>query len=138
MAEHKNESTLSFYATNFMEDIIGPGIGRAYYGGCMLVFPPIWIPDVWEDMRFERAKTPSERLLLAAIYHSSDYFVVHVAKKRIDMVGKYLHVGESQNRIDAASKTKSAFRSSRALTKTFVAAGVAVGMTILTLVAGDA
>ncbi|MGE3164840.1 MAG: hypothetical protein AB7O52_08035 [Planctomycetota bacterium] len=78
MAENHNESTLAFYATDFMQDILGPGVARARYGGCMLIFPPIGIPDVWGDLRFERARTPSERLLLAAIYWAQDHFVVHV------------------------------------------------------------
>lgn len=78
LAEHHNESTLAFYATDFMKDVLGPGVARARYGGCMLIFPPIGILDVWVDMRFERARTPSERLLLAAIYWSQDHFIVHV------------------------------------------------------------
>ena len=78
MAEHHNESTLAFYATDFMEDIVGPGVGRSHYGGYLLVFPPVPFPDVWDDLRFERARTPSERLLLAGIYWSRDHFVVHV------------------------------------------------------------
>lgn len=77
-AEHHNESTLSFYATHFMENLIGPGIARCHYGGCLLVYPPVNFPDVWSDLRFERARTPSERLLLAAIYWSQDHYVVHV------------------------------------------------------------
>ncbi len=81
MAEHDNESTLSFYATDYRENLIGPGIARAHYGGCLLLYPPIGIPDVWNDMRFERARTPSERLLLSALYWSQDRYVVHVAKR---------------------------------------------------------
>jgi hypothetical protein len=81
MAEHEEESTLAFYATNYMEDLVGPGIGRARYGGCMLIFPPLWIPDVWDDLRFERARRPSERLLLAAIYHGRDRYVAHVSDR---------------------------------------------------------
>ena len=48
----------------------------------MLVFPPRVIPDVWDDLRFERARTPSERLLLAATYWTQDHFIVHVAARR--------------------------------------------------------
>ena len=40
-AEHKDESTLAFYATNFQEDMVGPGIGRAYYGGALFLYPPV-------------------------------------------------------------------------------------------------
>lgn len=79
MAEHDQESTLAFYATEFRENILGPGIARAHYGGCLLVFPPVPFPDIWEDLRFEQARTPSERLLLAAIYWSPDHFIAHVS-----------------------------------------------------------
>ena len=81
MAEHQNESTLSFYATDYHDNHIGPGIARAHYGGCLLIFPPIGIPDVWNDLRFEQARTPSERLLLAGVYWAQDRYVVHVAKR---------------------------------------------------------
>lgn len=77
MAEHENESTLAFYSTTPQEDMVGPGIGRIFYGGCMFIFPPLGIPDVWEDMRFERARRPSERLLLAAIFWSAQRFVAY-------------------------------------------------------------
>ena len=39
-AEHNEESTLCFYATEYMEQLIGPGIGQATYGGCMMIYPP--------------------------------------------------------------------------------------------------
>ncbi len=81
MAEHKEESTLSFYATNFLDHMAGPGIGRAIYGGCMMIFPPILIEDIWEDLRFERARRPSERLLLAALYHTEERFVAFVSAR---------------------------------------------------------
>ena len=58
-----------------------PGIGRARYGGCLFLYPPILIPDVWEDLRFERARRPSERLLLAALAWSRDRFVAYVANR---------------------------------------------------------
>lgn len=81
MAEHDQESTLAFYATNFMDDIVGPGIGRAWYGGCMFVYPPVLIPDVWDDLRFEKARRPSERLLLAALTYSNERFIAHVSAR---------------------------------------------------------
>lgn len=81
MAEHENESTLAFYATDFARDLVGPGVGRATYGGCMLLYPPMPIPDVWDDLRFERARTPSERLLLAALWYTPDRFVAYLAEK---------------------------------------------------------
>ncbi len=81
MAEHPLESTLAFYATDFREQIVGPGVARAWYGGCLLIFPPVAIPDVWNDFRFERARTPSERLLLAGAFWCRDHFLVHVARR---------------------------------------------------------
>jgi hypothetical protein len=81
MAEHQQESTLAFYATNFLDDMVGPAIGRSRYGGCMFLYPPIPIPDVWDDLRFEKARRPSERLLLAALFHARDRFVAYVSAR---------------------------------------------------------
>lgn len=80
-AEHLQESTLAFYATRFLDQMIGPGIGRARYGGCLFLYPPIRIPDVWDDLRFEKARRPSERLLLAALFHARDRFVAFVSAR---------------------------------------------------------
>ena len=38
-AEHGEESTLTFYATDPLADLVGPGIARSYYGGLSLLFP---------------------------------------------------------------------------------------------------
>lgn len=80
-AEHAQESTLAFYATNFLDEMVGPGIGRCRYGGAMFLYPPVPIPDVWDDLRFEKARRPSERLLLAALFHARDRFVTWVAAR---------------------------------------------------------
>lgn len=71
-AEHENESTLSFFATNFGETPIGPGICLATYGGAMFLFPPRSIPDVWSDRRLDFTETLEERLLAAACIHSQN------------------------------------------------------------------
>ena len=81
MAEHEEESTLAFYGTDPRADMVGPGIGRLFYGGCLFIYPPVGIPDVWEDLRFEQARTPSERLLLAALFHGQQRYVVHVGAR---------------------------------------------------------
>ena len=78
-AEHDEESTLCFYATNFSENILGPGIGQALYGGCLLLFPPRSIPDIWTDSRFEEAETLEERLLMGATFHSKEKRVALVS-----------------------------------------------------------
>ncbi|HMP79892.1 MAG TPA: hypothetical protein PKD54_10605 [Pirellulaceae bacterium] len=69
-AEHKNESTLAFFATDFHQQVVGPGICLATYGGAMFNFPPMVIPDIWTDERLNWASTLEERLLAAACLHS--------------------------------------------------------------------
>ena len=39
-AEHAEESTLAFYATDPMKNLVGPGIAQAQYGGALFIFPP--------------------------------------------------------------------------------------------------
>jgi len=69
-AEHKDESTLAFYATNFADQPVGPGICLASYGGALFIYPPIAIPDIWNDHRLDFCETLEERLLAAACVHS--------------------------------------------------------------------
>ncbi len=69
-AEHENESTLALFATNFQEEMVGPGIGLGIYGGAMFLFPPVIIPDVWHDPRLDYTETLEERLIAAACLHS--------------------------------------------------------------------
>lgn len=69
-AEHKEESTLALFATDFRQEMVGPGIGLGIYGGAMFLYPPIVIPDVWSDSRLDYAETLEERLLAAACLHS--------------------------------------------------------------------
>lgn len=70
-AEHKDESTLAFYATNFAEEMVGPGIGLARYGGAMFLYPPVMIPDIWQDPQLDYTETLEERLIAAACMHSA-------------------------------------------------------------------
>ena len=70
--EHSEESTLSFYATDFRKNVIGPGIAQATYGGAMMIFPPIHISDIWHDQTFDMADTMEERLLMAACVYSNE------------------------------------------------------------------
>jgi hypothetical protein len=69
-AEHEQESTLAFYATDFRQEIVGPGIGVGTYGGAMFLYPPVRIADVWTDTRLDFTETLEERLLAAACLHS--------------------------------------------------------------------
>jgi hypothetical protein len=69
-AEHEEESTMAFYATNFAHQIVGPGIALATYGGALFIFPPLSIADVWRDPRLDFTETLEERLLAGACLHS--------------------------------------------------------------------
>ena len=71
-AEHHDESTLSLFATNYTEELVGPGIGLAKYGGALFLFPPRDIVDVWHDQNLDFADTMEERLLGGACLHSRE------------------------------------------------------------------
>jgi hypothetical protein len=76
-AEHANESTLLFYATDPAMDPIGPGILRCRYGGLALLFPPRAVPDVFA-MRPPplEARTPLETLVAGACLYAKEKAVV--------------------------------------------------------------
>ncbi len=75
-AEHDEESTLAFFATNFHDEMVGPGICLATYGGALFLYPPMSIPDVWRDPRLDFAETLEERLLAAACLYSRSRQIV--------------------------------------------------------------
>lgn len=77
--EHHQESDMAFYATDPKENVIGPGIAKAKYGGFMLTYPPMRVYDIWEDPYFDIAKDKAERLLLAGIDYSLEKYIVYVA-----------------------------------------------------------
>jgi hypothetical protein len=70
-AEHKDESTLAFFATDFSKELVGPGIAQAIYGGALFLYPPIAIPDIWRDEALDFTETLEERLLAAACRYSA-------------------------------------------------------------------
>lgn len=70
MAEHYDESTLALFATDFQQEMVGPGIGLATYGGAVFLFPPRPIPDIWTDRRLNFVDTLEERVLAAGCLHS--------------------------------------------------------------------
>ena len=56
---------MAFYSTFPFEHLVGPGIGRAEYGGFLMTLPPRRMYDVWSDPDYEFAQNKPERLLLA-------------------------------------------------------------------------
>jgi hypothetical protein len=81
LGENQNESDMAFYSTFPFDNLVGPGIGRAEYGGFLMSLPPRRMYDVWLDPDYEFAESKSERLLLAAIDYSIERHVVYVAAK---------------------------------------------------------
>ncbi len=78
-AEHQEESTLCFFATPFLENMVGPGIGQSQYGGTMFLFPPRPIPDIWTDPELDFTRSLEERLLAGACRHSHEPHVALVS-----------------------------------------------------------
>jgi hypothetical protein len=81
LGENQNESDMAFYSTFPFDHMIGPGIGRAEYGGFLMTLPPRRMYDVWQDPDYQYAESKSERLLLAALDYSIERHVVYVAAK---------------------------------------------------------
>ncbi len=79
LGEHDQESDMAFYATNPTDQVVGPGIMRATYGGLMLTQPRGRLFDVWTDRDYRFAHDRAEVLLMAAIDYSLEKIVVHVA-----------------------------------------------------------
>lgn len=75
-AEHEEESTLALFATNFQQDMVGPGIAVATYGGAMFLYPPRPIRDIWTDRSLDFCTTLEERLLAAGCKHALSPHVV--------------------------------------------------------------
>lgn len=79
LGENQNESDMAFYSTFPFDNLVGPGIGRAEYGGLLMSLPPRRMYDVWRDSDYEFAESKSERLLLAGLDYSIHHYVVYVA-----------------------------------------------------------
>jgi hypothetical protein len=81
LGEHQNESDMAFYSTDPFSHIVGPGIGRAEYGGLLMTLPPRRMFDVWSDPDYEMAETKAERLLMAALDYSVQHHVLYIAAR---------------------------------------------------------
>jgi hypothetical protein len=81
LGEHQNESDMAFYSTYPFEHMVGPGIGRAEYGGFLMSLPARRMYDVWADPDYDLAESKAERLLLAGLDYSVQKYVVYVAAK---------------------------------------------------------
>ena len=79
LGEHEQESDMALYATDPTQQIVGPGIMRATYGGFMLSYPPGRLYDVWRDPDYRDARSKSDVLIMAAVDYSQEKLVVHLA-----------------------------------------------------------
>ena len=75
-AEHQSESTLAFYASNFQNEMLGPGVAVATYGGAMFLYPPRIIEDIWHDEALDFADTMEERLIAGACLNAQSRQIV--------------------------------------------------------------
>ncbi len=81
LGEHQNESDMAFYSTQPFDHLIGPGIGRAEYGGLLMTLPPRRMYDVWSDPDYDLAESKAEKLLMAGLDYSMERNVVYIAAK---------------------------------------------------------
>ncbi|MFQ5790917.1 MAG: hypothetical protein ACE5JI_10630 [Acidobacteriota bacterium] len=80
LGEHEQESDMAFYSTDPSEQVVGPGIMRATYGGFMMTYPPRRLFDVWHDPDYRLAPEKAEVLLMAGIDYSQEKLIVHLAR----------------------------------------------------------
>ena len=82
LGENQNESDMAFYSTFPFDNLVGPGIGRAEYGGFLMSLPPRRMYDVWQDPDYEFAEI---QIRSACCWPALDYshpaYVVYVAAK---------------------------------------------------------
>jgi hypothetical protein len=78
LGEHDQESDMALYATDPTQQIVGPSIMRATYGGFLLTSPPGRLYDVWRDPDYRGARSKADVLIMAAVDYSRDKLVVHL------------------------------------------------------------
>lgn len=81
-AEHPEESTLSFYATDPFANLIGPGVAECNYGGLALLYPPKSVPNVFSVSEFLKLKNFASRLTYGSMLFSREKNIAYVAAKK--------------------------------------------------------
>jgi len=93
-AEHDEESTLTFYATDPLAKLIGPGIAESEYGGLSLLFPPRPVRNVFdlppEEFGFH---TLAEQLLYGGLLNSEERSVAYVCARKPGLRMKRMAAG---------------------------------------------
>lgn len=93
-AEHQEESTLTFFATDPLSKMIGPGIAESEYGGLSLLFPPRPVGNVF-DLPLEEygLESLSERLVYGALLNSREKSVAYVSFRKPGLRMKRMAAG---------------------------------------------
>ena len=67
LGEHQNESDMAFYSTHPFDNIVGPGIGRAEYGGLLMTLAAVAGCSMCgrTRLRISPSRSLNERLLMA-------------------------------------------------------------------------
>src|SRR5260221_9997359 len=81
LGEHQNESDMAFYSTLPFENMVGPGIGRAEYGGFLMTLPARRMFDVRRDSDYDLAESKPERLLPGGLASYARTLVVYDTAK---------------------------------------------------------
>ncbi|MEO7424716.1 MAG: hypothetical protein ABI036_05975 [Fibrobacteria bacterium] len=93
-AEHEEESTLTFFATDPLGKMIGPGIAESEYGGLSLLFPPRPVRNVFDMTAQELGlENLAEQLLYGALLNSEEKSVAVVSDRKPGMRMKRLAAG---------------------------------------------
>lgn len=96
LGEHEDESDMAFYSTHPGQQVVGPGILRATYGGFLMTYPPGRLYDVWQDPDYQGLREKPEVLLAAAVDYSEEKLVAHVAAHPPS--GRMRHYAASQGK----------------------------------------
>jgi hypothetical protein len=80
-AEHNDESTLTFFATNPFEDLIGPGVARCVYGGLAMLFPPRSVQNIFTLASAMGIRGCTAQLTAGSMLFSKEKSVAYIAAK---------------------------------------------------------
>ncbi len=79
LAEHQNESDISFYASPLGENAVGPRICRTEFRGILSIFPAQQIPDLWMFDLGKSFEWCSDVLLAGAILFNPHKYIAYVS-----------------------------------------------------------
>jgi hypothetical protein len=93
-AEHDEESTLTFYATDPLAKLIGPGIAESEYGGLSLLFPPRPVRNVFElPLGGSGFRNLAEQLVYGGLLNSEERSIAYVSARKPGLRMKRMAAG---------------------------------------------